>query len=210
MREKILPPGSRRVLEALRGTPNPVLEGWTLAGGTGLALRIGHRQSDDFDFFRLTGMDTGGLYEALSILGPAETLQRNESTLTVLLQGVKMSFFQVRDPFLFAPTRYLFFDIADARDIALMKLAAITNRGSRKDFIDLFCILQHGPALQDHLDLMADKYGAGRTNLYQVLMSLTYFEDAEEEPMPKMLEPFDWEQCKTFFVRECRMIVLPP
>ena len=80
------------------------------------------------------------------------------------------------------------------RDIALMKLAALMNRGSRKDFIDL----------------MARKYGAERTNLYQMLLSLTYFEDAEEEPMPRMLEPFDWVQCTSFFVRECRMIVLPP
>jgi hypothetical protein len=210
MREKALPPGSRRVLEALSHACNSALEGWTLAEGTGLALRIGHRLSEDFDFFRLTGMDIGGLYEAFRALGPAETLQRNENTLTVLLSGVKMSFFQVRDPFLFAPTRYLFFDIADTRDIALMKLAAITGRGSRKDFIDLFCILRSGPAMQDYLDLMARKCGAERTNLYQVVMSLTYFEDAEEEPMPKMLEPFDWEQCKSFFVRESRMIVLRP
>jgi len=139
-----------------------------------------------------------------------ETHQRSENTLTVLFQGVKMSFFQIRDSFLFPPTRFRFFDIADIRDIALMKLAAITNRGSRKDFVDLFFILQRGPALRDHLALMVKKYGAERTNLYQVVVSLTYFEDAEEEPMPEMLEPFDWEQCKSFFVRECRMIVLPP
>jgi hypothetical protein len=66
--------------------------------------------------------------------------------------------------------------------------------------------LQHS----DHVDLMARKYGAEKTNLYQVLLSLTFFEDAEEEPMPQMLEPFDCEQCVSFFVRESRTIVLGP
>jgi len=210
MHAKALTPGSRRVLEALSRARHVALAGWILAGGTGLALRLGHRLSDDFDFFRLAGMDTEGLYEAMSAFGTPETLQRSANTLTVLVQGIKLSFFQVREPFLFEPTRYRFFDLADVRDIALMKLAAITNRGSRKDFIDLYGILQHGPSLREHLDLMAKKYGADRTNLYQVLLSLTYFEDAEGEPMPRMLEPFDWEQCTSFFVRECRMIVLPP
>jgi len=194
----------------LSRSPRAALQGWILAGGTGLALRIGHRRSEDFDFFRTTGMDTHGLFDALEVVGPLETLQRSEGTLTVLVRGVKMSFFQVRDPFLFDPTPFRFFGIADTRDIALMKLAAITNRGSRRDFVDLYFILQSGPSLPDLLALMAKKYGAGRTNLYQVLMSLTFFEDAEEEPMPTMREPFSWKECTSFFVRESRMVVLPP
>jgi hypothetical protein len=210
MRDKTLPPGSRELLAALTRAAHPALEGWVLAGGTGLALRLGHRVSEDFDFFRIAGMDARGLHDALAALGPIETLQQGEGTLTVIVRSVKLSFFQVADPFLFAPTRHLFFDVADTRDIALMKLAAVTNRGSRKDFVDLFCILQRGPSLQEHLDLMEKKYGRGRFNPYQVLLSLTFFDDAEEEPLPRMLEPFDWKQCKAFFVREARMIVLPP
>jgi len=210
MHEKALPAGSRVVLDTLSRSPRAALQGWILAGGTGLALRIGHRRSEDFDFFRTAGMDTQGLFDALEVVGPLETLQRSEGTLTVLVRGVKMSFFQVRDPFLFEPTPFRFFGIADTRDIAFMKLAAITNRGSRKDFVDLYFILQSGPPLTDLLALMARKYGAGRTNPYQVLMSLTYFEDAEEEPMPTMLAPFTWRECTSFFVRESRMVVLPP
>jgi hypothetical protein len=210
MREKALPPGSRDVLEALSRTGHRALAGWTLAGGTGLALHLGHRVSEDFDFFRVSGMDADGLLNVLGGIGSLETLQRSEGTLTVLVRDTKMSFFQVRDPFLFPTTPHRFFGVADVRDIALMKLAAITNRGSRKDFIDLYFILQRGPDLEDHLGRMADKYGAGRINLLQVVTSLTYFEDAEDEPMPRMLVPFDWEQCKAFFVRECRAVVMPP
>jgi hypothetical protein len=209
MHEKALPSRSRKLLDSLKRLSRPALMGWTLAGGTGLALRVGHRFSDDFDFFRTDGIDIRGLHDSLSEVGEIETLQQAEKTLGVLLSGVKLSFFQVGDPFLFRSTPYSFFRIADARDIALMKLTAITNRGSRKDFIDLFTILQSGPTLQEYLDLLPRKYGAGRTNAYQVLMSLTYFDDAEEEPMPTMLERFDWEECKVFFVREAGMIVLP-
>jgi hypothetical protein len=209
MHEKALPAGSRATLEALSHTRHPALSGWTLAGGTGLALHLGHRRSEDFDFFRTADMDVEGTFDALESIGPVETLQRTEGTLTVLARGTKLSFFQVRDPFLFPPVPHRFFGVADVRDIALMKLAAITNRGSRKDFIDLYFILAEGPGLEEHLGRMAEKYGTGRINLYQVTMSLAYFDDAEAEPMPPMLVPFDWEQCKRFLLRECRTVVLP-
>lgn len=85
-------------------------------------------------------MDRRGLHDALSVVGEIETLQQGEKTFGVLLSGVKLSFFQVGDPFL---------------------------------------ILQSGPALQEYLDLLPRKYGTGRTNASQVLMSLTYFDDRE-------------------------------
>ncbi|MBM3303261.1 MAG: nucleotidyl transferase AbiEii/AbiGii toxin family protein [Deltaproteobacteria bacterium] len=129
--------------------------------------------------------------------------------MTVLLSGTKISFFQIPDPFLFERTPYRFFFLADIRDMALMKLIAISGRGSRKDFVDLHTILRSGPILQDYFRLLPQKYGPGRANLYHILKSLTYFEDAEQEPMPTMLEPFDWEECKAFFVREAHAIVLP-
>jgi hypothetical protein len=99
--------------------------------------------------------------------------------------------------------------VADIRDIALMKLIAISGRGCRKDFVDLFTIVRIGVALQDLLGLLPKKYGAGRVNAYHILKSLTYFEDAEKEPMPVMLEPLNWKECKAFFTREAHSLVLP-
>jgi len=90
-----------------------------------------------------------------------------------------------------------------------MKLIAISGRGSRKDFVDLHTILRSGPILQDYFELLPKKYGPGRANVYHILKSLTYFEGAEQEPPPPMLEPFDWDECKSFFVREAHAIVLP-
>jgi len=208
--EKVLPKGSRAVLARVEEIDRPQLQAWTLAGGTGLALRLGHRVSKDFDFFRTEGMSADSLHSLFRRMGEYETLQEASNTLTVLVSGTTLSFFQVPDPFLFPPTPYRCFFLADLRDIALMKLAAISGRGSRKDFVDLYTCLRSGARLQGFFDLLPRKYGAGRANIYHILKSLTYFEDAEQEPMPAMLEPFNWEECKNFFVREAHAIVLAP
>jgi len=86
-----------------------------------------------------------------------QTLLESEHTLTVLIRKTKLSFFRVRDPFLFEPTPYRFFSLADIRDIALMKLAAVSGRGSRKNFADLYMILQNEPPLEAYFDLLAAK-----------------------------------------------------
>lgn len=210
MHEKVLPPGGRSLLDALGEDSSPALEGWVLAGGTGLALRLGHRVSADFDFFRTGPIDVNELHAAFKRAGPYETLQEAEHALTVMANAVKMSFFTIAAPFLFESEPCRFFSIADVRDIALMKLIAISGRGSRKDFVDLYTILRTGMILRDYFDLLPQRYGRERVNTYHILKSLTYFEDAEEEPPPEMLEPFDWDECKAFFVREAHSIVLPP
>ncbi len=208
MHEKVLPPHSLELLTDLEGDSSPLLAGWTLAGGTGLAFHLGHRISEDLDFFRTDDLNVRTLHDVLGAHGNYETLQEAEHTLTVLIRETKLSFFRVRDPFLFDAQPHRFFTIASVSDIALMKLAAISGRGSRKDFADLFIILQDQPALETYFDMLPRKYGASRINSYHILKSLTYFEDAESEPMPRMLVPFDWEECKAFFIRQARAIVL--
>ena len=209
MHEKVLPQHSLELLNAFERDTSPQLAGWTLAGGTGLAFHLGHRVSEDLDFFRTDGVDVRRLHAALREHGTYETLQEEDHTLTVLMQDTKLSFFRVRDPFLFDAEPHRFFAVADTRDIALMKLAAISSRGSRKDFADLYMILQNRPTLESYFDLLPDKYDPSSLNSYHILKSLTYFDDAEAEPAPQMLVPFDWEECKAFFVREARAIVLP-
>jgi hypothetical protein len=206
---RVLPRGSRSLLaEVERRTP-AALRGWTLAGGTGLALQLGHRLSDDFDFFKSSRFQRQALQAALRRLGKNEVLQEEAGTLTVLLRGIKLSFFRAQEPFLFEAEPFSFFRLSDLRDIALMKMIAVMNRGSRKDFVDLYCLLRRGGSLADYIDLLPKKYGAGRVNPYQLLQSLIWFEEAEKEPSPRMLEPFDWKECKAFFLREARGLVLP-
>ncbi len=208
MHESVLPKHSLALLTAIGRARAPEFAGWILAGGTGLALQLGHRTSESFGFFRTDAFDVRALHEPLSRLGAYETLQDAEHTLTVLIRNTKLSFFRVREPFLFPPSPHRFFAVADRRDIALMKLAAVAGRGSRKDFVDLYLLLQEPPGLAEVFALLRRKHDPRRLNLYHVLRSLTYFEDAEAEPMPRMLVPFRWPHCKAFFVREARAIVL--
>ena len=208
MHEKALPAHSLGLLKELENDTAPGLRGWILAGGTGLALLKGHRRSDDFDFFRTDKLDVRVLHGVLARHGRYETMQEAEHTLTVLIRKTKLSFFCVPDPFLFKAVPYRFFRLADARDMALMKLAAISGRGSRRDFVDLYTILRDPPTLRDYFDLLPQKYGPNRMNTYHILKSLTYFADAEKEPLPRMLEPFNWKECRAFFIREAHRIVL--
>ncbi len=208
MHESVLPQHSLKLLDQLEALSDDALAGWTLAGGTGLAFRFGHRSSEDLDFFRTDEFDARRLHVSLAQLGSYETLQEEPHTLTVLTAKTKLSFFCVRDPFIFPGTPHRFFRVADVREIALMKLAAISGRGSRKDFIDLYFILQQPPFLSEYFEWLPKKYPPERLNAYHILKSLTYFEDAEREPMPEMRMPLRWDNCKNFFVREARSLVL--
>lgn len=75
-----------------------------------------------------------------------------------------------------------------------MKLSAITNRGTKKDFIDCYFLLQRF-SLAEMIDFYRQKYSDSQ--LFTTLKSLTYFEDAENDPMPKMIQPVDWETVKS-------------
>ena len=105
MHEKVLPQHSLDLLKTLELDADPLLTGWILAGGTGLAFHLGHRISEDLDFFRTDDMDVSLLHEVLSRHGGYETLQEENHTLTVLMHDTKLSFFRVRDPFLYSPER---------------------------------------------------------------------------------------------------------
>jgi hypothetical protein len=88
-----------------------------------------------------------------------------------------------------------------------MKLEAIAGRGSRKDFIDLFVLSRAGLTLEEVFQLFDRKYGTGRTERYHRLRALSYFDDAEREPMPEMLVPIEWAQVREFFEREAARLL---
>ena len=207
MHQKVLPQGSHRVLEILKGCPG--LSSWVLAGGTGLALQVGHRVSEDFDFF-CAGAPVSpvpGVERFLAGKGRLQIHRQEEDTLVCGFLGVKLSFFSVPDPFLFDPVPFPPLALADLRDIGVMKIVAIANRGCRKDFLDLYKILRGDLPLERYLALLDRKYPRKALNHYQFLKSLVYFADAEKEPLPTLLEPIRWSEVKSFFVREARKIL---
>ncbi|RLD21875.1 MAG: hypothetical protein DRI69_02845 [Bacteroidetes bacterium] len=89
--------------------------------------------------------------------------------------------------------------LASIQDIAAMQLAAITGRGFKKDFIDLYFILEQF-SLAQIFDFYEKKYQDGSKFLAH--KSLIYFEDAEIEPMPKMLKPISWVEIKARIIAE--------
>ena len=207
MHTEILTPSQLAVLDGLRAVP--AVRGFYLAGGTALALRHGHRRSVDFDFFRASSFQSQELLLALEHpFGGLERLPTGEETLYVRLLGVTTSFFlfryrQLQDV---EPTPWGF-GLASDSDIAAMKIEAIAGRGSRKDFVDLRVLCRAGLTIEAAFDLFDRKYGTRRTDRYHRLRALAYFDDAEREPMPDMLLPFDWEEAKRFFTAEATRLL---
>ncbi len=92
--------------------------------------------------------------------------------------------------------------LASLKDIGVMKLAALSHRGSAKDFIDLYRIRQEGLELEELIKLMPAKFPEAKINYYHIIKSFSYFDDAEQEPLPKMLIPLSWQKLKHFFLEE--------
>lgn len=182
------------------------LEGWILAGGTGLALQFGHRRSVDLDFFRAETLDLDVLIDALSRLGSIAVQARSAGTLHVSLDGMRLSFLEAQAPLLFAGTAYRGLVVADPRDIAIMKVVAIGGRGSRKDFVDLYFFLRSGGALDALMALLRRRFTNIDYNEYHLLKSLVFFDDAEREPMPRMLRRTSWRDVKETIIAEVRRL----
>ncbi|MFH1895987.1 MAG: nucleotidyl transferase AbiEii/AbiGii toxin family protein [bacterium] len=123
-------------------------------------------------------------------------------TLLGIFNGTKFSIFRYRYHLLFETINYLNVEVADKRDIAAMKLAAVMGRGTKKDFIDLYFLSRDSVSLDDCLKYYDKKYGALADNLYSIIRSLTYFAEAEESEMPSMLEIVSWGDVKRFFENE--------
>ena len=182
------------------------LETWTLAGGTGLALQLGHRYSEDLDLFGNESFEPLALAESLGNVGRVRVQQAAADTLHLELNGLRISFLRAEAPFLFHGTPYRGLTVADPRDIAVMKVIAIGGRGSRKDFVDLFFYLKNRGTLDEVLTLVHERFETVDLNTYHLLKSLVYFDDAEQEPMPKMILPATWDSVKGFLVAEVRRL----
>ncbi len=182
------------------------LEGWTLAGGTGLALQLGHRYSEDLDFFRAETFDAERVITRLSQLGGVKVQSRSAETLHVLLRKLRVSFLRADPPLLFPGTTYRGMRVADPRDIAVMKVVAIGGRGIRRDFVDLYFFLRAGGNLDGVFALLRQRFEGIDFNEQHLLKSLVYFDDAEDDPMPRLLRPVEWEEMKKVIRAEVRRV----
>jgi len=171
-----------------------------LAGGTALALRIGHRPSMDFDWFIRTLGDPEILFSRLKTFNIDFEIQSvSRETVYLNIQSVQVSFIGYDYPMLQPKVLWPEYGIhfAAMRDIACMKLSAIASRSSRKDFVDLHFLIKNFFLLEDCLKFYTEKYE--NRDIGHVIRSLVYFADAEIEPEIRMVKPLDWEDLKSDF-----------
>ena len=192
-------PETHSLLEKL--STLPVLEDARLVEGTALALQLGHRTSVDLDFFGRINADSEDLRDILREVGRVEVASVSKNINIFWINGVKVDMVNYPYPWLDLPIVEDGVRLASLNDIAAMKISAIVNRGTKKDFIDLYTLLQHF-ALDEILDMYSRKYSDG--SLFIVMKSLTYFDDAETDPMPNVLNDTTWETVKDFLRKVVR------
>jgi len=177
-----------------------VADGFYLAGGTALALQLGHRDSIDFDFFTKSAFSNVEMFEKIKIAFAGFTVvktQDEKDTLTVVVgENIKLSFFVYKYDLVKPLISSDFFKLASIEDIGCMKLSAVVSRYLLKDYVDLYWIL-HQISLADLIALKEKKYPDLDTNL--VLKSLVYFDDVMPEPIIfKNGSDISFEEVKTY------------
>lgn len=170
-----------------------------LVGGTALALQLGHRKSIDLDFFGSVDASLQEIASALSTFASVSPLSESRMKRFLIVDGVKVDVVNYPYSWIDEPVIEDGVALAGIKDIAAMKLSAITNGGTRKDFVDFYFLLKYF-SFEELINLYVQKYSD--TQLFTTLKSLTYFDDAEQDPMPAMMVTLEWEDVKSLIVAE--------
>ena len=185
-------PDTLELLNKLSQTP--ILQDMRLVGGTSLALQYGHRRSVDLDFFGKTTDDvdelTGAIHDSV---GKLAILSVSKKIRVYSINNVKVDIVNYDYPWIDNAIVENGLTLASPKDIAAMKVNAIIGRGTKKDFIDIYFLLRQF-TFEQLLKLYIKKYSDGSE--YRALLSMTYFDDADSQPMPFMFENVSWQQIK--------------
>jgi len=179
-----------------------------LGGGTAVALYLGHRRSVDLDWF--CPRDFGDpllLAQRLRELEiPTEILSLDRGTLHANVTGIRVSFLVYNYPLLKPPNFEKEFscNIASLDDLGCMKLSAAAQRGSKKDFIDIYALVERHKPLLGMFNDFKKKYSTD--NLAHVLYGLAYFDDADLEKTPTLLWKTDWRKIKNRLREELKIV----
>lgn len=202
-------PHWQTITDELRGLitalgQQPFLDRFYLAGGTALALQIGHRRSIDLDFFSTTDeVDETSRQEiilSLAHLRP-EVVENAGGNLLMLVGGIHLGFFSYPYPLVQEAVCLENVRLASLADIGLMKCDALITRGSRKDFYDLFFITRQIP-LQQLLQLGEQKYSYYRDFPFAVLEHMVIFNNADRDVQPFLFEEVSWQDVRDFFLQQ--------
>ncbi len=172
--------------------------GFYLAGGTALAIHLSHRISVDLDWFTPNSF-ADGMILAQALRNSNVDLnveQVSSGTLHGSVKGVRVSFLQYQYPLLKPLKRWneMSCPLASLEDLACMKLSAIAQRSARKDFCDIYTLGKKSFSLSQMLGFYQKKFSI--RDIGSVLYGLVYFDDAENERMPRMLLDVSWREIK--------------
>ena len=178
-----------------------------LAGGTALALQIGHRRSVDLDFFSQSEDIPTIRPQLQETLTPFSALLADSSwgNLVFLVKEVRIGFYGYSYSLISPLIEKEGLRLASIEDIALMKLDTLLSRAARKDFYDLYFTCQKIP-LQKLLGLAPQKFPSIRDFETQVVKRLVFFDNAENESNPQVLEPISWQTVKDYFILQAKEI----
>ena len=179
------------------------LNNYYMVGGTALSLQLNLRESFDFDFCTSDMFNSDVLLSELKSIGNTEVKQNQKGTIDVLLDGVQVSFFFYQNNLvenIVKNDEIPNLRMASILDIAAMKVAAIGGRGAKKDFFDLYNIMKKCNKDKEKLASAVIKKFGTNVNYVNMIMGLSYFEDAESEELPKTFVEYDWNTIKQFFI----------
>ena len=196
-------PRTLGLLKSLMSEPDIIP--FNLVGGTALSLQIGHRMSFDLDFFGFpTELNIPLISSVLQEYGMVEQLTASKNIYSAHVGEIKVDFVRYRYPMIKPFSTYDgSLRLAALEDIAAMKMAAITGRGRKKDFADLYFLLRHF-SMQEMIDFYLKKYSDG--NLFLLSKSLNYFEDADEDADLMLIKKSDWPTMKKTIETEVKKL----
>jgi len=198
-----LPASTSKLISLIQNKNPKFLKLFYLSGGTALSLQIGHRQSEDLDFFSKRPFNPLKIQQELELVGQLKSTQLEKGTLNTFLNSVRLQFLEYQYPLLEKTVEWQNIQLSSVADIACTKLQTIGMRGFKKDFIDLFFILQTYP-LKTLFNKMKVKYKKSNYSTVHILKSLLYFKDAEKQPMPRMAKKVGWSQVKSEILKKVK------
>lgn len=204
MYEKSISKKTKAVLKKISTIKD--IKNFYLAGGTGLAIQLGHRLSIDLDFFTPDKFNVQNLKHELASKGDYKIDTELDDTLDGTLDQVRVSFFYNSHEPNFSFKKYRKIKLADERDIAAMKLNAISGRGSKKDFVDIYFLLKKY-SVDEIINFFETMYSDAEYNKTHLIKSLTYFKDAENDPLPEMFEKINWSDVKMEIEKEAKKLL---
>lgn len=188
------------------------IKGFYLAGGTGLALQLGHRVSEDLDFFSDEAFEAEAME---TLVKPDKVISMRPQTLHCIKEGVRLSFLFYDVPLRYPVHLWHGIRVAAWQDIVAEKMKTLSQRGAKKDFWDIYSVIVSISSIEEIGYLFLKRIKHTWINSYHVLKSLVYFEDAEKDPDPILLPDGKnpkWKTIKRFFeknIKEFEKVLIP-